>query len=129
MGNYPFGANPALILQAATPLAGFPLVNGTPNIVTWTAPNDGKLHRVLPALTMDVISAMTGGIITALFTLPDGTTAGSDLIQPQAATGFNYSFSLAYFPMPIAPGSMFTIGQSSALTSGQATVWAEIWGS
>ena len=46
---------------ATTGPNGFALQNGTPTILEWTAPNDGKLHVVLTALLVVVTNPETGG--------------------------------------------------------------------
>jgi hypothetical protein len=126
MGNYPFGANPALILRAATPLAGFPLVNGTPNILTWTAPADGQMHTVFPVVVVHVTSQETGGNINVGWTTPDGASFSATPFFGGASAGVYQSNNL--LPALIEAGTTFTISQSSALTGGAAVVFAAIWG-
>jgi hypothetical protein len=48
-------------LLTATPVAGVPLVNGTPVILSWTAPSDGKFHRVFFFASLDVAVTQVGG--------------------------------------------------------------------
>jgi hypothetical protein len=126
MGNYPFGANPALALQAATPAAGFALVNGTPTILTWTAPNDGQQHRVQVFASLHVTSTETGGVINLTGVFPDGTSATFQLIAGSQGSG-------TFSPNParqiiVEAGQTVTVTQT-ALTGGAAVLWAEIWGS
>jgi hypothetical protein len=119
----------SLTRKASTDPAGFTLVDGTPDIISWTPPDDGQLHIVTVAFQMDVTSDTTGGRIDALFTLPDGgSPQGVVITNAQAGTGFNYNNYLAYFPMLIRAGSTFTIRQATALTGGAATLWAIILG-
>lgn len=120
---YPLG----LALQKATPVAGFALQNATPTILSWTAPNDGLLHRVLVFACMDVTVAETGGNVIIGLAMPDGVGGGPALMNGNQGTGFNYGYSSAAFI--IKAGSTVTVQQSVALTAGAATLWAEIWGS
>lgn len=114
---------------AATPLAGFALQNGTPTIISWTAPNDGKLHRFLLSATQHVTSAQTGGGVNVTYTAPDGS-AGT-LFPFGAGNGVGVSGPLAASqgPVEVEAGSTVTVVQGGALTAGAATVWAELWGS
>jgi hypothetical protein len=118
---------PPLQKQAATPLAGVALVNGTPTILSWTAPADGLLHRVQIFAAMIIGSLETGGVVTATVTTPDGTVVSWNLFSGTQGGGFNYATS-NFFPV-IKAGSTVTIAQNTALTGGSATMWAEIWGS
>lgn len=129
MSLQPFTPVPAMVQQAATPFAGYTLVNGTGNIITWAVPNDGRLHRFAVFASEDVISATTGGAVTVSWTLPDGTAA-SWVILPatQGATGFVAAQNSSYLVL-CRPGTTVTVTQSSALTGGSAVAWAEIWGS
>lgn len=129
MGNFPFGPNPALALQASTGLAGFALVNGTPNIISWTAPADGKMHRVIVPLAVIVTSAETGGAVGISYTDPSGVARTATVNSGGHGAGpWSYDFPQQVAQV-IAPGSTFTLQQSSALTVGAATVYAELWGS
>lgn len=119
----------ALQLQAttnATGLTGYALVNGTGNIITWTTPNDGNMHRAFIVSTIHVSSTQTGGQIHLAFTSPDGS-AGAVTIN--AGGGGSGSVSSAIETVLIAPNTTVTISQSSAQTGGAATLFAEIWGS
>jgi hypothetical protein len=125
----PFAVPRALGLLASTGPAGFSLVNGTPSIVSWTAPSDGQLHRVMIFANMDVTSGpgITGGNVSCSFTLPDGTTASlATITGGQGFAGFN--FSMFQPNMMVRAGTTVTVSQSSALTAGAAVVWAELWG-
>jgi hypothetical protein len=120
MVAYPFNK------QAATPVAGVALVNGTPSILTWTAPADGAQHRVSVLATLDVTSTETGGAVGVTVTAPDGTSGTLSLFAG-AHTAALYG-PVAPMDLIIESGSTVTIAQTSALTGGAATVWAEIWG-
>ena len=113
-------------LVAASPLAGVALVNGTPTILTWTAPNDGKLHRVLINAYGFVTSAQTGGQITFNYTDPAGNAVnGATLMPGGAGAGPQLPGT---FTRLLGPGGTLTILQFSAQTAGAATFWYEIWG-
>lgn len=125
--SYPFGAANALQSQVATPVAGFALQNGTPTILTWTAPNDGKLHRFEIFGTVSVTVAETGGAILVSYTLPDGTNTAHTVFPGGATVG---DIPPAFAGQVIVkPGSVVTLFQNTALTLGAAVAWAEIWGS
>jgi hypothetical protein len=130
MADYPFGAIPALQLQASTPVAGFPLVNGTPTILTWAVPNDGKVHRAILIAMLHVSSAEVGGQIISTYTA-SFPGAAEDFAQPFAGgLGTDTTGQVnSQFMYTIAPGSTVTLIQNTALTAGAATIWAELWGS
>jgi len=119
--------SPVLALQAATPAAGFALQNGTPTILTWTAPNDGNLHRFAIYGNTVITSTETGGAIHITWTPPtagSSTSAGTD--SGGTAAGIkNWTVVTGI----VAAGTTVTLSQSSALTAGAATAFAEIWGS
>ncbi len=117
---------PALNLQAATPLAGYQLINGTGTIISWTTPNDGQLHRVLLLYNQHVTSGETGGQIQITTTTPDSGTHAYTIENGGSGTGFSQGSNTAYL---VAPNTAVTVAQSSALTAGAAVFWAEIWGS
>lgn len=123
MTTYPFGF-PPLQLVAATPVAGFALQNGTPNILTWNVPNDGQLHFLFCPVNLEVITLETGGAVTLAFTLPDGSPFTSSVFGGGAAAGFSGSTNTRF----VQAGSVVTLSQTSALTAGSAKVWAEMWG-
>jgi hypothetical protein len=129
MGLFPFGGTPGFQRQAATPVAGFALqVGATPTILSWTAPSDGLNHRFQIFATgfVTVIEA-AGGQVNVNYALPNGNTSPFPLLL-QGAQGVGY-VTAAYVAAIIGPGAIVSIQQSSALTTGAATVWAEIWGS
>ena len=126
------GPSNALAVQAATALAGVALVNGTPAIISWTAPNDGKLHRFMIFASMDVTVLQVGGAVGVAFTTPDqGTLANNafpGLFTGGQGVGNNYAQAYGVTSL-VKPGSTVIVGHTSALTSGAAVMWAEIWGS
>lgn len=126
MAFYPFAAAPALTLQNSTQLAGFTLQNATPNIISWSVPNDGQVHRFAVYGQVRVTSAETGGAIQVAYTYPDGSAVTDSLdAGGHAATHQTFSVRL----IMCAPGTAVTVQQSSALSAGAAVAWAEIWGS
>lgn len=124
----PLPAIPApMVLQATTGAAGFALQNATPNILTWTAPNDGQPHRFMIVGNENVSSAETGGQVNVTFTRADNSGSNSTPIFGGSA-GAGYHAVGNNFGM-VAPGSTVTIAQNTVLSAGAATIWAEIWGS
>lgn len=118
-------AGPVPQLVATTPAAGVALVNGTPTILTWTAPNDGKNHRVTVFGTASITSAMTGGQVNGGFFAPSGANLGFTLV-PVGAGPNGFAFS---YPVVIQSGTTFSISQVSPLTAGACQCWFEIWAS
>lgn len=113
-----------LQLVATTGPAGFALVNGTPTFLTWTAPNDGQMHRALVFGTMQVTVTEVGGTIQQTYTDPGGTAIFSQVIAGGLAAG---AAQLTAKLVTVQAGSVFGLRQSAALTGGAATLWAEIW--
>lgn len=126
MSFTPFSTS--LVLQAATPVAGFALQNGTPTVISWTAPNDGKLHYVAVFAEIVVSNAETGGQITAILNDPAGGNHNREVIQGGQGAGF-VGMDGGSQTFVIQAGSTFSIVQNTALTAGAATLWAGIWGS
>jgi len=127
MGLFPFAPNPAMNLLLTTGAAGFTLQNATPNILVWTAPNDGQPHRVFVVGNQNVSVSETGGQVSMTFTRADnGGTNAPVLFGGSAGTGYH---NVANNVAVVAPGSTVTIAQSTALTAGAAQVWMELWGS
>ena len=122
---------PELTVQATTGTIGYTLVNGTGNIITWTAPNDGAMHRVLLLCELVVSSTETGGKIAATFTDPGGTAHSQMQIYASALAGGTYGLPAASSPVSvlIQANTTYTLAQTAALTGGAAILWAEIWGS
>jgi hypothetical protein len=127
---FPFVPGNGLQLVETTGLAGFALQNATPNILQWTAPNDGKLHWMIIATYIRVTSAETGGQVGLSWTDPASQGVTTGLINggrsagAQGSDSSNWSVNIA-----IAPGTTVTLSQLTALTGGAATVWAEMWAS
>lgn len=114
-------------MQAATPVAGVALVNGTPAIITWTTPNDGLQHRVAVFGEVNVGSTETGGAIRLAYTDPAGNAHNVTLTAGGSGAGLA-SFGSGNL-VCVQANTAVTVSQSSALTGGAATVFAEIWGS
>jgi hypothetical protein len=117
-----------LVKQAATPAAGFALVNATPTILTWTAPNDGLLHRFQVFAAENVTVGQTGGQVSVTYTLPDGTTSSVHALFGGGQTPGDNTPGQD-FSITIKAGGTVTIAQTQAMSVGTAVVWAEIWGS
>lgn len=110
------------ILQVATPAAGFTLQNGTPTILTWTAPNDGKLHPFNVYFRCIVSVAETGGHVGFTF---GSTGNGINLNSGTEGVGDHENESGSAF-LAFA-NETITVSQLSALTAGAAIVYCQIW--
>lgn len=119
-------AAPLMQLQATTGVAGFALVNGTPTILSWTAPNDGLMHRVSLIAQENVTAPETGGQVNINFKDQQGSTQNRQAFAGGAGTGFTGGFTPMAFL--VQAGQQVTVTQT-ALTAGAATVWAELWAS
>jgi hypothetical protein len=134
VGDYPF-SSPSLQLITATPETGFALVNGTPVILSWTAPNDGNLHRFCVFARLIVTSNMTGGLVfisNAGTPLTGGTTGSGTAPWNNSKGAGDYFLTkdgASDFKGILGPAETVQIQQIDALTGGAGTVWAEIWGS
>ncbi len=118
-----------MTLLAATGAAGYSLVNGTGTIISWTAPNDGAVHRVILAGQLRVSGATeTGGQIVLTWTLPDASASGNQQVvggsQAVGVHPINGSFNIM-----CQANTTVTLTQASALTAGTAVLFAEMWGS
>jgi hypothetical protein len=114
---------------SSTGATGYTLINGTGTIVSWTAPNDGALHRVLIGGNVLVTSNETGGNISFSMTLPNGTTESGVIIPGASTTGLLKLSSVGNGVFFIEANTTFSITQSSALTGGAAVGWFELWAS
>lgn len=118
-------ATAGLIKQASTGPGGFALQNGTPTILSWTAPNDGQVHRYLTFGNTIISSAETGGAIATQYTPPGGAShEGSN------DAGGNSAGTVGWQVLDgvVQAGTTVSLLQISALTVGAAKVVAEIWG-
>jgi hypothetical protein len=114
-----------LTLLATTGINGHALVNGTGTIISWTAPNDGQLHRVMVACQAFGASAI-GGETAFSFTDPAGHASGAQLLTSAGPSGIAYAQPWFIF---VEANTTVTVTQFTALTGGSATVWPELWGS
>jgi hypothetical protein len=108
-------------LVATTGAAGYTLVNGTGTIFTWTAPNDGGLHRVLLLATLGVTVAETGGQLQLAATNPAGNAASQSFLSAQGTGSHEVQFSVQ-----VQAGTTVTLSQNTALTAGTAVLWADL---
>ena len=127
-GTYPnpgIGPTYAMQLQATTGQSGFALQNGTPNIITWTAPSDGQLHRFEVVWSVHVTSALTGGAVHVTAYTGDGVagTASAMLGGGESIGGY-----AGIEGGTTGPGTAVVVAQESAVTAGAALIFAEIWG-
>jgi hypothetical protein len=111
--------------QAVTPTAGFALQNGTPNILQWNVPNDGKNHRFQVFGEKIVTALETGGQINVTFTTPDGGGQSVSIVGGGLAAGHNMT---SYRCEQVQAGSVVTVVQNTALTAGASILYAELWG-
>lgn len=119
-------------LLASTDVQGFAKQNATPNILQWTAPNDGQAHRIMANVAEIVTALETGGQVSVTTTPPGPGAAAvtTAIIAAGAGAGTNYGNLSNRSVFPVAPGSTVTIQQTTALTAGgPTTVFAEIYGS
>ena len=117
--------NPAagVLARVATTLAaGFALQNATPNILTWTAPNDGQTHAVIVNAFKIVTVAETGGNVTIAYTC--GGQAKTVTVAPGGAAIGTYPENWAGFVCD--PGTTVTLAQQTALTAGASVLFAEL---
>lgn len=117
----------SLGLVATTGATGTPytLVNGTGNIISWTAPNDGNMHRVHIFSVMHVSVVEVGGQIQVAFTWPDGSGSPTATVYGSAqAVGYHGPSNNDFL---VEANTTLTLQQSSALTSGTSVLWAELW--
>lgn len=125
-----FSPAPFLLLQAATPVAGFALVNATPNILTWNVPNDGQLHRFMVIGELVVTVLQAGGAVQVAFNSPDGVARTASLLGGTLAAGItSINSPTGQLARTVQPGSQVIVQENTAQTAGAATLWAEIWGS
>jgi hypothetical protein len=129
--NWTYIHSPRLV--ATTGVTGYTLVNATKTILSWTAPNDGNLHRVTLFATKSVTSGETGGAVT--FGSLSG--AGNGHLTPDGdfgwATVYTGGNSTACYPLAtppeliVGPGNTIFLYQESALSAGASVLYAEIW--
>jgi hypothetical protein len=126
------GPGPGLAKVAATPVAGFALQNATPGILSWTAPNDGAMHRCEFWTFLNVSVIEVGGQVQVTVTPPNGVQQTISQFAAGKAVGTYHGDGTGFgdlWGLMVEAGTTVTLAQTSALTSGAATVWAEIWAS
>ena len=119
-------AKKVLASVASTGNAGYALINGTGNILSYTTPNDGALHPVVVTFALNVSVAATGGILNF-------NIAG---VQVQAlSVGFVTSPPGWYTTQDVGGGDVVmslpantavTITQDGALTLGAVKAYIQI---
>lgn len=114
-----------IVQQSATPAAGVALVNGTPGILTWTSPNDGKLHVAMVLGLLNVSVAETGGQVTYSYTSPSGVAHSPQMFASGLGVG---DAVFAVSVVIVQANTVVSVNQATALTVGASVLWAEIWG-
>jgi hypothetical protein len=110
--------------------SGYALVNGTGTIFSWTPPNDGQLHHFLLDLFLLVTSNTTGGDISLTFWDPADFSAHTEIILGGTQSVGPHGTTLqGYSNIPVPGGKPVTLAQTSAMTAGAATLWADLLGS
>lgn len=114
----------AIKVQAQTPAAGFALQNATPTILSWTAPNDGKLHMFTVQAMLLVTVTEVGGACFLTW------TSGGQAFNSNLISGANTpsSTNITAVSGQADPGTTVTLHQTGALTSGAAAVFASLLG-
>lgn len=126
MGFTAWGPAGPLGLVAATAYpGGYALVNGTGTLISWTAPNDGRQHRVMVIYGMNITVATTGGVMLWQFTNPAGASQSPTLVAATQATGTKHGQDAGI----VQAGTVVSVLQNSAMTVGAATFYAELWAS
>lgn len=125
----PPAAPAALGLVATIGLTGFALQNGTPNLFSWTAPNDGAVHVFGVVSVKHVTSAETGGVISVVYQpVAGGGNHTTQILAGSLGTDTAGQVGTTVWGI-VQPGSTVTVQQASALTAGASTAWAELWAS
>jgi hypothetical protein len=120
-----WGNTHTLRLVAATGAAGYALADSTGPVISWTAPADGNLHRFIVFASAYCTSAETGGEIEITYTMPNGDAVTVEVFSPNQAAGQILPDNATLFVLE--SGGTVSLNQTSALTAGAATMWAEIW--
>lgn len=121
--NWTYLHSPRLV--ATTGVGGAALQNGTPTILTWTAPNDGKLHFASIFASVSVALTQTGG--SCSFNWTSGGIAISHSVFPGGAATGSGAGPSNNFSVAVDPGTTVTFAQATAMTAGTAAVYAGIW--
>lgn len=124
------GGSGGLAAVASTGTSGTPLVNGTGNLISWTAPNDGALHAFFIALIANCTSAATGGLVNSTWTDPIGNNHTAEVLAANLTSGAHTTANGANnfgAYSPISPNTTVALNQDSALTAGAVTLYATIY--
>ena len=114
---------------ASTGTSGYALTSGTGTILSWTAPNDGKLHAMQIYTLLRVTSATTGGDLQITFTDPSNNSKNSDWLYANRTLDAYSADYPQWMHVLVKPGGTVTLTQNSGLTAGAGTIWAEFWSS
>ena len=128
MGFLPFAITDAFALQVTTGPGGQALADSTAAVVSWTAPDDGQLHRFTAFAALAITDDETGGQVDLKWTSPDGTDQDETVFAADLTAG-SYPADSGYLMQLVAPGSTVSWSQATALTGGASVLYAEIWGS
>lgn len=97
-------------------------VNAVQQMATWTAPNDGNIHEVMCFVTLNVVSAITGGALTLTATMPNGALLnGANIL-----TGGKTANTTGNLTCHVQAGSTVTISWG-AVSVGSGFAYASIW--
>ena len=111
---------------ARTPTAGIALVNGTPTLMTYNVPNDGKNHSIKINAELAVGGVgETGGGVGIGFTLADGTVVAptTQLFAGNFALNTQNQNNITKL---CAPGTTYTVVQTALTAGGPATFFGVI---
>ena len=116
-----------LTLQATTGSAGYSLVNSSGGtICSWVTPNDGNFHRVFaPANAYTQPGGATGGTVQLQFTDLGGNVVNVQMLAASLSAGETASTFKAAL---VQPNTTVAVKQTTNLSGGTVTVWAELWG-
>jgi hypothetical protein len=101
------------------------LVNGTQDIVTWTAPNDGNLHSVIFTYRENCTANETGGqIYVMVYDSANNVVCGS---QVSGGGTFSGQYIRSTEAPAIRPGERVALYQYTPVSAGAMTIYAELW--
>lgn len=111
-------------ITAETSSTGVALINGTQTILTATVPNDGKVHQIIVTYSKHVTTALTGGALTLTWHTATGQVSGP--VTNSTAVGYSYNSTTSRLTTIVAPGTVITLAQTTAVTAGAAKVYGKI---
>lgn len=103
---------------ATTGTSGVPLIDGTQTILSWTAPDDGKLHTVLVGFVWDISSSLTGGAVQA------NVPGKASIVVFSGGEAAGWKVPTTNLIVVLNSGDALELNQTSAATAGAATVYA-----